>query len=863
MLKRFPLIVLSCLCLTQWADAQYKEKMDFHLRSFIAKAEDPSLTVDLFIHGEKDAVGAAVLEQGGWVKNSLPFLVNARVPVGRIEQLARSTAIHHFEFSLDRGELMNDSMRVKNRVDWVHQGRAPLGQGYDGSGVVMGFIDSGLDIMHPDLRTADDQSRVYRYWDQVPGPNASSPAPYGYGREWTQEQLNSGGPIPVEPANLYGHGTTVVGTGAGNGLANGRHKGVAPEADIIIVATNFGLPNWRASVADAVDYIIREAEAAGKPAVINASLGSYLGSHDGKDAAALFIEQLINAQGGRVMVSAAGNYNYQDPYHMQTQVGADTTFSWFNYITPSALGYGAVLFELWADAADFDEVRFAVGCDQSIPRWELRGHTPFRTVDQVIGQVVVDTLWSPAGNNMAVVQYYAVERGEQIQMQVVLEEPDSAQLYYRFMTTGSGKFDVWSHPIFGTSRMITNLPPIAELPALANYVLPDRNKHMVDSWACLPNVITVANYCNEVSYIDYNGDPAMIDNSTEGDISPNSSAGPTRDERMKPNIASTGDITFTAAPLIDIQNLINFWNGYKVDPGGMHVRNGGTSIASPVVAGTAALYLQRCPTATAQEIMAAMQRNARTDQFTGTVPNNYWGMGKLDSYNTLLNNAGLDATTTEICEGQFAEVSAPEGFSVLEWNDGSVAEPLEVSAPGEVSALLTSDAGCVAYSDTLAFQVIPSPPVPVITVQGNTLTSSVGPAYQWYLDGDPLEGEVGQVLEATMSGTYTVEFIGLNGCATSSEGVDVIILGLNENSAGSIAVWPIPAQDQLRVRIPEEVAGAAIVTIFSSDGKTVVQERHVSGANFTIPLNGLAAGLYNLQVQVGQERWSRRFVKLP
>jgi hypothetical protein len=562
------------------------------------------------------------------------------------------------------------------------------------------------------------------------------------------------------------------------------------------------------------------------------------------------------------MVSAAGNFNNQDPYHMQTTVGVDTTFSWFYYLENSALGYPAVFFDLWADAADFGDVRFAVGCDQSVPRWEMRGNTPFRTIDQVIGQVVVDTLWSLSGNNIAVVQYYAVERGDQINMQVLLAEPDSAQLAFRFMTTGEGKFDVWSHPIFGTSRILNILPSVEDMPDIAYYVLPDRNKHMVDSWACLSNVITVANYCNEVSYTDYAGNFQTVEG-TEEDISPNSSAGPTRDERMKPDVAAPGDITFTAGPLDAIQAIIETQNGWKIDPGGMHVRNGGTSMASPVVAGAAALYLQRCPDATAEEIIAALHRNARSDGFTGNVPNNRWGMGKLDAFNMLLNKADLEATSAEICDGQYVEVIAPMGFNVVEWHDGSTGDVLLVDEAGEVSAIIISEAGCPVFSDTLTFSVIPSPVVPVITVDGSVLTSSVGPSYQWYLDGEVLEGEVAQTIEATVSGTYTVEFLATNGCATISEGVDVIILSLSERSLDSISAWPIPAQDRLYVSLPQNMTGAPVLTILSMEGKVVMRQRPTSGQLFSIPLNGLAAGTYTLQAEIGADRWSRRFVKLP
>lgn len=861
-MKKHLLLVPFALATFQATVAQQVHKMDFTLRHYLAKEHAPNEEVDLFIHGEEELVARAVRNVGGRVKLSRPGLVSVRVPAARVAELSNEVAVQHFEFRMDRGQLMNDSMRVKNRVNWVHQGLAPLPQGYDGTGVVLGFIDSGLDLNHPDFRDENDQSRVYRYWDQVPPPSVASPQPYGYGREWTQAQLNSGGPIPTEPANLYGHGSTVAGTGAGNGLANGRHKGVAPKADMIIVATNFAMPNWTSTVADGVAYIIEQAEALGKPAVINASLGSYLGSHDGKDAAALFIEDLLNAQGGRAMVSASGNTHSSWPYHLRTDVDADTSFTWF-YYNPNLFGVGGVFFEAWSDVVDFNDVRFAIGADRGSPSVLFRGRTPYHTVNDIIDQTVVDTLWSDLGNELAIVQYYAEQRGDQYQLQVFLDQPDSNNMRFRFETTGQGKFDIWSSSNFGLSDMWETGPLPGTTQSAEHYVLPDRNKHMVDSWACLPNVLTVANYCNEVAYIDYAGNPQTVDG-TEGDISPNSSAGPTRDDRLKPDIAATGDITFTAAPLDAIQAIITTQNGWKVDPGGMHVRNGGTSMASPVVAGTVALFLQRCPQATALEIVEAVHANARGDGFTGALPNNRWGMGKLDAFNTVLNKHQLQVASTTICEGTPMEVAYPDHFASAVWSNGEeTTGPLLHEADGPLSAVLTAPSGCIGYTDTLLFDVVPVPATPVISANGSELTSSIGPGYQWYLDGDALLGANDQVLTALVTGSYAVEVIDANGCSAISDPVAVVVTGLVEQVSGVLRLWPSPTRALLNVALPA-ISGPVDLRIHAADGKLVRQERRAaSGEVLAVDVSGLPAGTFMLTLATQDGSWSQRFVKMP
>jgi subtilisin family serine protease len=68
----------------------------------------------------------------------------------------------------------------------------------------------------------------------------------------------------------------------------------------------------------------------------------------------------------------------------------------------------------------------------------------------------------------------------------------------------------------------------------------------------------------------------------------------------------------------------------------MHVQGGGTSAASPVVAGLAGLYLQMNPTATSGTVKNAVDQCAYADGFTGTLPNPLWGYGKLDGKAAML-----------------------------------------------------------------------------------------------------------------------------------------------------------------------------------------------------------------------------------
>lgn len=862
---RSPLLLLLLFLAGIPVCAQRSAKFGFQLEAFLQRQHAPGTEVDLFLRGPADAVRAAVLQHQGSVKMSTGDLVSARVPVDQVRALAAAPAVQGVEFTLSKGRLMNDSMRVHNRVVPAHLGQAPLQAAYTGKGVILGIIDSGLELDHPDVQDSLGNTRVLKYWDQRYAFDAVlTPQPYGYGQQWDSAQINAGQCPAADQTQFFGHGSTVTGTAAGNGRATGFFTGVAPEADLVIVSSDFNRPNWKASVADAVAYIMAEGTARDMPVVINASLGDYLGSHDGKDAAALFIDSLLQAEPGRVMVCAAGNSGQYPNYHVRNTVTSDTSFTWYKYkATPNAFGYGVVYFDLWADTADLANVHYAIGADRTTPNFRFRGRTPFHTVQDHLGQIGTDTLWSLSGNRLAIVDMFAELRGGQYHLEVHLKQPDSTAYYFRFMATGSGQYDGWTAGFFGLSDMVSSgLPSAAVFPAIQYYKAPDANKRTVDSWACSDQVLTVANYFNETSYVDVNGNTQSV-TGTEGAITPASSRGPTRDGRVKPDIGSTGDVTLSMGPLPFLQTLIAN-EPFKVAPGGMHMRNGGTSMASPVVAGAAALYLEKCPRAPHAEVISALHSTAVSDNFTGAVPNNIFGHGKLDVFAALVQSTPDMSLSlfgdTALCVGDSVLVSGPAFMETYMWNSGDSVKVFYHEQPGPLHLMATNASGCRGLSDTLVFVVNPLPAAPVITQIGNVLESSPAAGYQWFFEGAPMVDETMQQHTVLFNGNYFVQITDTNGCTANSDTLFVLSSGVDEGAFSGPRLWPSPSEGLVQLDLSGMIRGPLVeVRVVDARGRVCMQRAIAPGERMTMDLSSEAKGMYTALLRQGDAQWTLRF----
>lgn len=612
-----------------------------------------------------------------------------------INQAMIDKRITDFYFEFAPPAILADSARSKHFVNEVHSGQGPLGVPYTGAGVIVGIVDQGIDVAHEDFLDANGNTRILRYWDHTMPVGPRTPAEYGYGQVWDSTDINAGDCTSSEETTA--HGTSVAGIAVGDGSANGTNKGMAPDANIIIVESNFNLSNWTLSIADAIDYVFRVADTLNMPAVVNLSLGTYMGSHDGNDPAAEMIETLLDAKPGRIVVGAAGNSGAQVAYHQHSNVTTDTNFVWFVDNPSASFGANTIFFDLWTDQSDalFD---FAFGADTPSAPFSFRGRTNFHGAMSSLGVTIYDTIWNGA-NQIATIEVYTEIIDNAYHMQI-LAEIDSLNYNYRFETTGAGQYDLWSGAWLGYNNMLTVIPTVAQMPKIVDYVLPDKNQIIVSSWNCSEKVVSVGNFRNRQGHIDRNYNVYINLTTPPGQISPNSSSGPNRHNVTKPDVSASGDVSLGAGPLWVLGNPAYY---SVVDSGGMHVRNGGTSMASPIVAGIAALYLERCRYATYDQFLTNLQGTAYTDGFTGAVPNNTYGFGKPHAFD-LLSNTTLPAQPTIDYATGINITSSPSTY--YQWYlDGmplaNEDNQLLATAPpyGDYQVMVGNAEGCTALSN--------------------------------------------------------------------------------------------------------------------------------------------------------------------
>ena len=547
-----------------------------------------------------------------------------------IQALAKNPQIKQIEYYVNHLRTLDDTSNIKNNVLKVHQGVAPLPQSYDGSGVIFGFIDTGIDFRHPDFKDSTGKTRIKYLWVQQPHYNGgqytggNTPQPYNYGMEWNNLKIDSG-LCDFQDSVAFAHGTRVAGIAAGNGRANSMYKGVATKADIMCVAIDFNSNG--PVIADAVNYLVDKANATNQPLVINISLGDYYGSHDGQDLQAVLIDNLTANIPGRCVVAAVGDAG-NIPFHLKYNVTADTNFTFSQNTSSNQFEYG-----LFADTTNFKNVKYTIGVYNGT-NYQYEGNINFRDITSCLNTVVNDTI-KFNGNRIGIVQTAAAISGGAYELDFNIIA-DSSSYFWTLETTGSGSFDAWDFEYMPISQLPSAL---ASIPRMTYYKEPDINQTICTSFQCSNNVLTVGNYVDRTGFTSLGG-VFSPQSGVNDSLAVSSSVGPTRNGNIKPDITATGDNIVAPGALWSCKwSALNYPTSGSISQDTLYTVFGGASASSPNAAGVVVLYLQKNPTATNLQIKQAITGCATIDSYTGNnLPNNSWGYGKLNAFGALTCN---------------------------------------------------------------------------------------------------------------------------------------------------------------------------------------------------------------------------------
>ncbi len=593
---------------------------------------------------------AALAAAGFELRTVAGTVATAGVPLGRLTELAAVPGVRRVDLSLPvRFDL--DVSVPEIRADEVHRAAAPPypADGITGRGVVLGVIDTGIDITHPDFQDETGATRIDRIWDQrdSAGP---SPAPFGYGTEWTAADIDAG---LCRQRDDVGHGTHVAGIAAGNGRGTDspedlyRYVGVAPEADIIAVKAELS----EARIIDAVSWIFDRA--GDRPCVINMSIGSQTGPHDGTTALDRALAALTGP--GRLLVAAAGNEGGSE-IHAGADLApgetVDIEIGIYPYFPLAGAANDYLELEAWYPGDSAIEFSFVSPNEETAGPSTPNGERSWTTLD---GTVYVDHRRDPInGDYLALIDIY-----DEIE-----DQAPAAGL--------------WTVRARNTSAEDTRLDLWVSFDALgaigANVFVADgmENAMLVDSPASSDSVLAVGAYVTKYQWAASDGKVYQYEGSGEdvvlGRIAPFSSPGPRRDGVVKPDIAAPGMGIVAARSTV---GRPDFTDVRLTTPDGMHVISQGTSQASPHAAGVAALVLQKHPGVAMRDLFARVHSSGRVDPFTGPVPNGSFGYGRIDAVASVYPPILITALTAAWEAGDVAirwtvSLPAPEALFVVE-----------------------------------------------------------------------------------------------------------------------------------------------------------------------------------------------------
>ena len=463
-----------------------------------------------------------------------------------------------------------------------------------GNGVLIGFIDSGIDYENEVFRNLDGSTRIAAIWDQTE-QSGTPPSQFLYGSEYSRELINealaSDSPSSVVPSvDETGHGTFIASLAAGSAVPSRQFLGAAPESTLAVVKLKpakaylkefYFIPDdsvcyQETDIILALRYLNELADSLDMPLVLCIALGTSMGGHIGSLPLSNLIEN-YSSYADRIPVIAVGNEADKRHHYYNEIMNVDDEKTVEIRVGEGVPGF---TMELWTEIPNILSISLVSPSGESTSTIPIRGNTitelPFlfeRT------RVVVD-------------------------YRILVEQTNSELISFRFSAPASGIWKLNVKPLRVIDGRFHIWLPLTEFIGGEVYFLDS------DPYYTLTNP---ANTLNSIVVSYYNG--------STGGLALASGRGYTRTDLINPNIT---------APGIEVEGAL---------PQGRFAVRSGASIAAAVTSGAAALLLEwlfqiGTPSIDSYQLKSLMILGAVRPPGM-EYPNREWGFGQLNLDNTL------------------------------------------------------------------------------------------------------------------------------------------------------------------------------------------------------------------------------------
>lgn len=614
----FIALIIALLCAAP-AQAQghvsAATRMAMHRSAAASKAPTVAgQTVRAFITVDSPQAVKQLRAMGVHVQARFDGIITASVPLSVVPQVGRVAGVRQLSVAQPL-TLCNDSALTDARVVPIAQAEGFAGH-FDGKGVVVGIIDSGVDFNHINLCDPNGVSRVAAAYlphdstgvapviggDTLPGSHYDTP-----------EQIAA----LTTDTPTASHGTHTTGTAAGSCL-NG-FQGVAPAATLVICA----MPElYDSDIANSLRYIYDYADRMGMPAVVNMSFASSDGPHDGTSPLSRLFDQLSGP--GRILSVSAHNTGYAG-LHLEHDftTEADTLSTMLNIYST----YNANV-SLWSSPGHRHRVALTL-VDKTDKRIVLE--TPY--LDDLAPDSVLtldmgsDAVWSEyvTGTAQFATAVEDDDRTHSIMVSTIKPIDTSRhRLGLKVVGDDDPRFNawVWGGTFFGAA--VDGQKGGTKAGTINDLVTGEKP-------------ISVGAYVTKQEYpIVAGGTYTVARAKPMHGIAYFSAWGPDANGRPRPDICAPGMTLVSSSSRYDTgSSLVNQYNlsFFHSAPSGDYPYSAcyGTSMSAPVMTGTIALMLQAKPDLSSDEIRDILDHTAVRDEHVIAGDERQWGRGKLNA----------------------------------------------------------------------------------------------------------------------------------------------------------------------------------------------------------------------------------------